>query len=66
MHSSSVWIDIERRLLDDTLNKIIKNHNRYFVLSMRQYEIDLANFIKVKYDTFYEKRWKYIIEYNKV
>jgi len=33
---------------------------------MRQYEIDLANFIKVKYDTFYEKRWKYIIEYNKV
>jgi hypothetical protein len=27
----------------------------------RQYELDLANYIKMNYDTFYEMRWKYIL-----
>ena len=32
----------------------------------RDYEIDLANYIAQNYETFYEKRWKFILEYNKV
>jgi hypothetical protein len=26
----------------------------------------MANFIASYYETFYEKRWKFIIEYNKI
>jgi hypothetical protein len=33
---------------------------------MRKYRIDLANFIKENYKEISEKRWKYIIEYNKI
>ena len=28
--------------------------------------MELAKFIKAKYDVFSEKRWKYIIEYNQI
>ena len=32
----------------------------------RDYDIQLANFIKKHYETLSEKRWKYILEYNKM
>jgi c-di-GMP-related signal transduction protein len=32
----------------------------------KEYDLELANFIKSKYDIFCEKRWKYIIEYNQI
>ena len=32
----------------------------------RKYDIDLAYFIREKYESLAEKRWKYIIEYNQI
>jgi hypothetical protein len=46
--------------------KIIENHERNFRKRRREYDVELAKFIRSKYDLFSEKRWKYIIEYNKI
>lgn len=45
---------------------IIKDHNRKYKHERSRYDVELANFIKNKYESFCEKRWKYIIEYNKM
>lgn len=66
LRCSPLWIDTERALLSDTLNGVIRAHNLSFCGAMREYEVELGNFIKSRYDTFYEKRWRYIIEYNQV
>jgi hypothetical protein len=66
MKFNSAWIEIERNILQELISSIIKNHDNEYLLKKRKYDIEFATFIKHRYDSFSEKRWKYIIEYNKV
>jgi hypothetical protein len=56
----------EKRTFEKILSKIIENHERNFLKKRREYDVELAKFVRAKYDLFSEKRWKYIIEYNQI
>jgi hypothetical protein len=64
--TNSCWIEVERKTLRELLREILRRHDREFYLLQREYELELANYLKLRYDTFYELRWRFIIEYNKV
>lgn len=53
-------------MLEKHIDLILSNHERDYIAKRRRYDIDLANYIRRNYDSLAEKRWKYIIEYNKL
>ena len=66
MKVSQKWIREEKRILDRHIELIIRSHELQYLSKRRRYDVDLAHYIKKNYDLFSEKRWKYIIEYNKL
>ena len=61
MKVSEKWISEERKILEQILEKIVFDHEKKKVEEKRKYDKKLAYFIKEKYETLSEKRWKCII-----
>lgn len=66
MKKNERWVHEEVLIFEKCLRQIIQTHEINFLKARRKYDIDLAYYIREKYDSLAEKRWKCIVEYNQI